>query len=114
MVAGNASVSDISPFFENALHNCRLFADDNSYLGLAPLEVEIGDVVCTLFSAKKLCILRARPRGGWTLVCGECYMPPISFPSYSDDVEEWEDEVRTEIDTYFGVELGDTETFMIW
>jgi hypothetical protein len=106
------SSADISPFFQGALDKCRLFVDDQNRLGIVPAEADIGDVVCALVTAIKLCVLRARSDRGWVLVCGECYMPRLSFlPNHVLDLEELAQE------TFVGgasMKIGAVESFEIW
>jgi hypothetical protein len=92
-----------------ALHDCRLFLNEDNKLGLAPFEAAVGDVVCMIRGAVEPCILRERPQGDWSLVSGECYILGI-YPGNSEP-----DKLETYISSLEGIlTFGGEENFTIW
>lgn len=63
----------MAPPYVRALHGCRIYLDDFGDTGIAPAEVSVGHLICSLVSAVKLAILRPRSDQPYTLVSGECY-----------------------------------------
>lgn len=68
-------VGDSSRFVEAAMNACtgrRLFFTQEGVLGLGPMEMETGDILCVLFGGNVPFILR--PEGGHYSFVGECYI----------------------------------------
>ena len=55
-----------------ALSGRRFFITDNGYMGLAPADVEVGDMICLLFGVEVPMVLRGEEKGHKEVI-GECY-----------------------------------------
>ncbi|KAF9467034.1 heterokaryon incompatibility protein-domain-containing protein [Collybia nuda] len=54
-------------------HNSRLFLSDMGYVGLVPVNAEVGDLICILFGASVPLVLRRKIDGRYQLI-GEAYV----------------------------------------
>jgi hypothetical protein len=51
----------------------EVFTKEKKYTGLGPLLMQENDIVCLIYGAKVLFLIRRRAEGGYLLV-GECYV----------------------------------------
>ncbi|TPX12860.1 uncharacterized protein E0L32_006740 [Thyridium curvatum] len=62
----------------DAWQHCRAVAIGDTFLGIAPDGVQLGDVAYLVEGAISPCLLRPGPSGRWALVSGDCYVTDMT------------------------------------
>lgn len=77
-----------------SLQNCRIFLSDDGYIGIAPQNAQVGDILARLErrrSEPMYIILRAAQDDHWRLISGDCHAEGVDgevpFESHGDSEE---------------------------